>query len=68
MYSDERRQVFQFFIDPVSSWSKLRIQAGEQDDWFFRCLSDTSSPSFARWVDMMENFWPTRIREMAKAI
>lgn len=20
MYSDERRQVFQFFIDPVSSW------------------------------------------------
>ncbi|KAK1707640.1 FAD-binding monooxygenase [Colletotrichum lupini] len=68
MYSDERRQVFQFFIDPVSSWSKLRIQAGEQDDWFFRCLSDTSSPSFARWVDMMENFWPTRIREMAKAV
>ncbi|KAL2884138.1 hypothetical protein SGCOL_000075 [Colletotrichum sp. CLE4] len=67
MYSDERRQVFQFFIDPVSSWSKLRIQAGEQDDWFFRCLSDTSSPSFARWVDMMENFWPTRIRDMAKA-
>ncbi|KAF0324293.1 FAD binding domain protein [Colletotrichum asianum] len=68
MYSDERRQVFQFFIDPVSSWSKLRIQAGEHDDWFFRCLKDPSSPAFGRWIDMMENFWPTRIKDMAKAM
>ncbi|OHE98064.1 hypothetical protein CORC01_06578 [Colletotrichum orchidophilum] len=68
MHSDERRQVFQFFIDPVSSWSKLRIQAGEHDDWFFRCLKDTSSAAFERWIDMMENFWPTRIKDMAKVM
>ncbi|KAI1156358.1 FAD/NAD(P)-binding domain-containing protein [Nemania diffusa] len=68
MYSDERRQVFQFFIDPVSSWSKLRIQSGEVDDWFFRCLNDTSTPSFARYIDTLENFWPTHIRETAKVL
>ncbi|RYC65174.1 hypothetical protein CHU98_g1041 [Xylaria longipes] len=68
MYSDERRQVFQFFIDPVSSWSKLRIQSGEADDWFFRCLNDTSSPSFARYIDTLENSWPTHIRETAKLL
>ncbi|KAI1380138.1 FAD/NAD(P)-binding domain-containing protein [Hypoxylon crocopeplum] len=68
MYSDERRQVFQFFVDPVSTWSKLRIQSGELDDWFFRCLSDTSSPSFARYMDTLENFWPTHIREIAKGL
>ncbi|GAP84929.1 putative FAD binding domain protein [Rosellinia necatrix] len=68
MYSDERRQVFQFFVDPVSSWSKLRIQSGEADDWFFRSLNDTSSPSFARYIDTLENFWPTHIRDTAKLL
>ncbi|KAI0965549.1 FAD/NAD(P)-binding domain-containing protein [Xylaria arbuscula] len=68
MYSDERRQVFQFFIDPVSSWSKLRIQSGELDDWFFRCLNDTSSPAFAKYIETLENFWPTHIRDTAKVL
>ncbi|OHE99503.1 FAD binding domain-containing protein [Colletotrichum orchidophilum] len=56
MSSDEQRQFFQFFVDPVASWEQTRIQAGEQDDWFVRCLSDISSPSFARWIEMMESF------------
>ncbi|KAI1812319.1 FAD/NAD(P)-binding domain-containing protein [Poronia punctata] len=68
MYSDERRQVFQFFVDPVSTWSKLRIQSGNLDDWFFRCLADTSSESFKRYIDTLEHFWPTHIREMAQAL
>ncbi|PNS21650.1 rRNA bioproteinsis protein rrp5 [Sphaceloma murrayae] len=68
MYSDERRQVFQFFIDPVSSWSKLRVQSGETDDWFFRALNDTSSPAFANYINTLQNVWPTHIREMAQTL
>ncbi|KAF4554407.1 FAD-dependent monooxygenase-like protein 4 [Elsinoe fawcettii] len=68
MYSDERRQVFQFFVDPVSSWSKLRIQSGDTNDWFFRALKDTSSPAFANYLNTLQNVWPTHVRQMAASL
>lgn len=92
MYSDERRQVFQMFIDPVSSWvclafarftpikvleililtatlkSRVRIQTGDENDWFFECLRDTSSIAYARYLDTLNNMWPTHIREMASSL
>lgn len=66
LYSDERRQAFQFLIDPVTSWNKLRLQANEPDDWLFSCVQDVYSPSYSRFLDLLQEYWPTKLRETAK--
>lgn len=45
----------------------MRLQAAEPDDWFFSSVQDTNSPSYSRFLDMLQEFWPTKVREAAKA-
>lgn len=48
--------------------NKMRLQAAEPDDWFFSSVKDVYSPSYSRFLDMLQEFWPTKVRESAKAI
>ncbi|KAJ9626690.1 hypothetical protein H2204_009960 [Knufia peltigerae] len=73
LYSDERRQVFAFFVDPMSTQNKLRIQsnppevAPEQDS-YFRLLN--SNPTEEQMKELMKPYfetWRTAIRKVAKA-
>lgn len=69
MYSDERRKVVQDFVDPTSTYNKLRlhsinIETAQQDDWFFRCLQNYSSEDFSRYLRRFENIWPTDMRAL----
>lgn len=48
--------------------NKLRLQAAEPDDWFFSSVQDVYSPSYSRFLDMPQEFWPTKVREAAKAV
>ncbi|KAL1857047.1 hypothetical protein Daus18300_010495 [Diaporthe australafricana] len=69
IYSDERRKVVQEFVDPTSTYNKLRlhsinIETAERDDWFFRSLQDYSSEDFGRYWGRFEHTWPTDMRAM----
>ena len=71
MYSDARRKVFQYFVDPTSTYNKLRIHSMDQDvvardDWYFRSLQN---PSMAESVEAMKPYfevWRTDMRKIAK--
>ncbi|KAH8593866.1 FAD binding domain-containing protein [Bisporella sp. PMI_857] len=66
LYSDLRRQVFGFFVDPMSTQNKYRIQTNaddlERDDGFIRLLSRPGTQA----MDMMRKHyaeqWRTNIR------
>lgn len=69
IYSDERRKVVQEFVDPTSTYNKLRlhsinIETASQDDWFFRSLQDYSSADFGRYWSRFEHTWPTNMRAL----
>lgn len=69
IYSDERRKVVQEFVDPTSTYNKLRlhsinIETASQDDWFFRSLQDYSSADFGRYWGRFEHTWPTNMRAL----
>lgn len=74
VYSDERRKVFQNFVDPVSTYNKLRLhtvnpETAVQDDWYFRLLARGMTPEQIQEV-MMPYFetWPTDMRAKAKGL
>lgn len=67
IYSDERRKVVQEFVDPTSTYNKLRlhsinIDTAHKDDWFFRSLQDYSSEDFGRYWGRFQHAWPTNMR------
>ncbi|KAF2227620.1 hypothetical protein BDZ85DRAFT_277505 [Elsinoe ampelina] len=63
-----RKVLLEKAIETGNVESKLWIQSGETDDWFFRALKDTSSPSFANYVHGLQNVWPTHVRQMAASL
>lgn len=72
MYSDTRRQVFGFFVDPMSTQNKLRVEnhapeTASQTDGYLRILA--RGPTADEQRDMMKPFetWRTDIRAMAAA-
>ena len=74
LYSDERRKVFQFFVDPTSSQNKLRIhnhppETAAQRDWYFRILAN--NPTEEQMLDLMKPYfetWRTDMRKAAKGV
>ncbi|KAK5045143.1 hypothetical protein LTR84_009476 [Exophiala bonariae] len=73
IYSDERRKVFQFFVDPTSTQNKLRVHSNHEDeavqnDWFFRLLQN---PTYQELKEMAKPYfetWRTNIRKLAEVI
>ncbi|KAK2611421.1 hypothetical protein N8I77_004760 [Diaporthe amygdali] len=68
-YSNERRKVVQDFVDPTSTYNKLRlhsinIETAAQDDWFFRSLQGYSSEDFRRYWGRLDQMWPTDMRAL----
>ena len=66
-YSDERRKVFQTFVDPISSQNKLRCANDPEtamEGWFLRAVSKASpadliklgAPFFEAWRTDMRTF------------
>ncbi|EXJ70435.1 uncharacterized protein A1O5_06503 [Cladophialophora psammophila CBS 110553] len=70
VYSDERRKVFQFFVDPTSSQNKMRVhshppETAAQDDWYFRILAN--NPTKKQMLDLMKPYFETWRTNMRKA-
>jgi len=77
IYSDERRKVFQFFVDPTSTANKLRVHSNSadtavQDDWFFRMMS-VEAPKMS--PDMLQELarpyfetWRTNMRKFVNRV
>ncbi|KAF3406990.1 Para-nitrophenol 4-monooxygenase [Talaromyces pinophilus] len=68
LYSDERRRVFQTFVDPTSTQNLLRCAsdpAFAKEDWLVRAVvndtTDVLEPFFRQFYDV----WPTDIRKLA---
>jgi hypothetical protein len=74
LYSDERRKVFQFFVDPTSTHNKLRVHcnpedSAAQDDWFLRMMRDPSKLSKKQLGELSKPYyetWRTDIRKLAE--
>lgn len=74
VYSDERRKVFQFFVDPTSTANKLRVHSNPEDlavenDWFFRMMADPSKLSNEQLADLSKPYfetWRTNLRKITK--
>ena len=75
-YSDERRKVFQFFVDPTSTQNKLRVHSNPedtapQDDWYFRMMRDPSKLSPKQLEELTKPYfetWRTDMRKLAENI
>ncbi|KAG6358344.1 hypothetical protein INS49_014228 [Diaporthe citri] len=72
LYSDERRKVFQYFVNPVTTENKLRLQsqpaeAAVQQDWFLRMLARGMTMDEAMEFQKAYSVsWRTNMREAAK--
>jgi 2-polyprenyl-6-methoxyphenol hydroxylase-like FAD-dependent oxidoreductase len=70
IYSDERRQVFQKFVDPTSTANKLRLhspnsEAAVDDDYYFRSMQDPSAEVLAEAAKPYFETWRTDMRSLA---
>ncbi|OJJ51156.1 hypothetical protein ASPZODRAFT_55391 [Penicilliopsis zonata CBS 506.65] len=65
VYADERRRVFQLFVDPVTTANKYRLMGNTEDDWFFRMVK-TSSPEMQRYGRQFLDIWPTDMHKIAQ--
>lgn len=70
IYSDERRKVFQRFVDPVSTYNKLRLhtvdaETANQDDWFYRLMQNPSRDLMKEMNKPFYEMWPTDMRKLA---
>ncbi|OAP56664.1 hypothetical protein AYL99_08776 [Fonsecaea erecta] len=68
-YSDARRKVFQFFVDPTSTQNKLRVhshpivETAAEDDWFLRDLTHLTPKKAADMVTPYFDVWRTDMRK-----
>ncbi|KIX10187.1 uncharacterized protein Z518_01268 [Rhinocladiella mackenziei CBS 650.93] len=73
VYSDERRKVFQFFVDPTSTQNKLRLHSHDvstavQDDWYLRMINH---PTPEKMLELMKPYfetWRTDMRKVTKGM
>ncbi|KIW26691.1 uncharacterized protein PV07_06504 [Cladophialophora immunda] len=66
-YSDSRRKVFQFFVDPTSTQNKLRVhsnpaETAAEDDWFLRDLNHMTPKKAVEMVRPYFEDWRTDMR------
>lgn len=75
VYSDERRKVFQYFVDPTSTHNKLRLQyvpadTAAQDDWYMRIVANPR-PTREQLMGLMKSYfddWRTDIRKATQDV
>lgn len=70
-YSDERRKVFQFFVDPTSTQNKLRVhsnppETAAQDDWLLRLLQNPTPQQLMELSRPYFETWRTDMRKVMK--
>lgn len=71
IYSDERRRVFQMFVDPMSTYNYLRLTSlhpdtATEDDWFFKALKNQDQRVLKQVGKGFTELWPTNMRELAQ--
>lgn len=69
LYSDERRKVFQFFVDPTSTQNKLRIhnhppEFAAERDWYFRTLANPTEKKMEQLTQPYFETWRTNIKKL----
>jgi hypothetical protein len=67
IYSDERRRVFQNFVDPMSSQNKLRCANEPEtatEDWLLRAMIKKTSEIIEAFGRPFFDFWPTDMRKL----
>ncbi|KAM5344609.1 hypothetical protein ACJ41O_013144 [Fusarium nematophilum] len=68
-YSDERRKVFQTFVDPTTTHNKLRIQRSADsayEDWFMRAMKNPSPETMAEFFTPYVSVWRTDMAALAQ--
>ncbi|KAF5018937.1 hypothetical protein F66182_9079 [Fusarium sp. NRRL 66182] len=68
-WSDERRKVFQNFVDPTTSHNKLRIQrdpATAYEDWAIKLLKNPSDETMAKFLIPYGTVWPTDMKAVVQ--
>lgn len=70
-YNDERRRVFQTFVDPRSTQNKLRLQhntpeTAVRDDYFFRKLQNLTPEEVRKMYKPFVEVWRTDVRTLAE--
>ena len=70
LYSDERRKVFQSFVNPTTTENKLRLQQPYsketvREDYFFRELQDATPETLQEKAKPYFEHWCTDIRALA---
>lgn len=69
LYSDERRKVFQYFVDPTSTANKLRLHSPSTkeamvDDHYFRIMRDPTPETLLEAAKPYFETWRTNMREV----
>lgn len=70
IYSNERRRVFQTFVDPVSAQNKLRCANDPEtaaEDWFIRAAMHSSEAEMARLGSAFFDAWGTDMRTLVES-
>jgi 2-polyprenyl-6-methoxyphenol hydroxylase-like FAD-dependent oxidoreductase len=65
-YSDERRMVFQTFVDPVSTQNKLRCASDvetAQEDWYIRQMAKATPEMTKQGTKPFFGVWRTNMRQ-----
>ncbi|KIX94250.1 uncharacterized protein Z520_09960 [Fonsecaea multimorphosa CBS 102226] len=67
-YSDSRRKVFQFFVDPTSTQNKLRVhsnpvETAAEDDWYLRDLNHMTPKKAVEMARPYFEGWRTDMRK-----
>ncbi|OCL04466.1 hypothetical protein AOQ84DRAFT_367488, partial [Glonium stellatum] len=73
VYSDERRKVFQFFVDPTSTHNKLRVHTNDQDEahqnnWYFQLMRNATKKVMMEQVKPYFDFWRTDMKKPTKSL
>ncbi len=72
LYANLRRQVFGFFVDPMSTQNKARVESTpeelEREDGFVQMLNTVTPEEYARQQKYYSDQWRTDIRSKWAAI
>ena len=68
LYGDERRRVFQFFVNPLATANILRLKQPTEhalDDWLLRALNSPTPEFLRKSGEAFFTEWRTDIRKLA---
>lgn len=68
LYGDERRRVFQFFVNPLATTSMLRLKQPTEhalDDWLLRALNNPDPAFLRKSGEAFFTEWRTDVKKLA---